>query len=130
MVTSHPTPQFSQRQPNNHDALQSEVDRALRGVENDAMVRKIAARMSERGSHHPRERKHTKTLLRHLAWPVYVQQRRCTVAVVVHYVLSHPREHQTETFWFTDANEALAAFPKAQTMPETALLPSATPTPA
>ena len=114
MVTPHVTPLPLQRQANSDDALRSEIDRAVRGVENDDMARKIAARMSEHGSCHQRDRKHTKTLLRHLAWPVFVQQRRCTVAVVVHYVLSRPREHQTESFWFTDVTEALAAFPKAQ----------------
>jgi len=89
-----------------------DVQRAIRGVENDAMVRRIAARMVSTARN--RERRHTRTTLRPLAWPVWVDGKPASCCVQVYYVLSHPREHETERFWFASIAEALKAFPKAQ----------------
>jgi len=93
-----------------------EIQRAVRGVENDAMVRRIAARMCAAASTAPRDRKHTKTTLRPLAFPVWigVEGRKADCVVTVYYVLSNPRAHETERFFFSSIAEALQAFPKAQ----------------
>jgi hypothetical protein len=84
------------------------------GVETEAS--RIAARIFERSSRHPHERKHTRTTLRPLAWPVWVDGKRADCVVSVYYVLAHPRKHETERFWFPSIAEAMAAYPKAQVL--------------
>jgi len=98
-------------QSTNTDA---EIQRAVRGVENEAMVRRIAARMCDAARTAPRDRKHTKTTLRPLAWPVWVDGKPASCCVTVYYVLSRPRSHESERFWFSSIAEALRAFPRAQ----------------
>jgi hypothetical protein len=86
-----------------------EIQRAVRGVENDALVRQIAARMAAS----PRDRKHTKTYIQPLPLPVLVNGELCVCAVKEHFI-AHPREHQTETHWFSSVAAARKAFPQAQ----------------
>lgn len=89
-----------------------ELRRAVRGVENDAIVRQIAARMVM-----PRERKHTKTYIQPLAFSVLVNGLRCVCAVRAHFI-AHRREHQVETYWFPSIAAAREAFPQAQLLPD------------
>jgi hypothetical protein len=96
--------------PPQSTSIDDELRRAVRGVENDAMVRQIAARMAA-----PRERKHTKTYIRPLAFPVFVKGEACTCAVQEHFI-AHPRQHQVETHWFSSIAAAREAFPQAQLM--------------
>jgi hypothetical protein len=101
-----------------------QISTELRDAENAEMVRRIAARMtptkkpsiSVRNLDTPLNRRHTGTTIRALAWPVWVQGRRCTCCVRVTYVESHPRQHTAETFWFANVEEAQRAFPNARVL--------------
>ena len=104
MVEPNPTRPFSPQ-----STTTDESQRALRGVENDALVRQIAARMVAS----PRERRHTKTYVQPLAFPVLVNGVLCVCVVKEHFI-AHPREHQTETHWFPSVAAARKAFPQAQ----------------
>jgi hypothetical protein len=91
--------------------LQHEIQRAARGVENDAMVRAIAGRMA--AAARPRDRKLTKAYIRPLAFPVFVAGVACTCAVQAHFII-WPRRHESETHWFASIAAARATWPTAQ----------------
>jgi hypothetical protein len=82
----------------------------------DARAATIANRIAANATPH-RQRRHTATHLRRLAWPVYVDGRQCTAAVTLHYIC-HPRERERETFWYADVAEARAAHPNAVMLPD------------
>ena|ERR1700683_3175307 len=86
-----------------------EEDREAREAR-DAFVSGIARRLiaSQPG------KRHTQTQLRTLPFPLWIGGKRCLVAVHAHYVLSRPRSHVTETFWFETATAALKEFPHAR----------------
>jgi hypothetical protein len=95
-----------------------EIQRAVRGVENDALVQQIARRMVAS----PRERKHTKTYLRPLAFPVWVKGAICVCVVREHFI-AHPRAHRVETHWFPSVAAAREAFPQAQLLADVERVP-------
>ncbi len=113
MVDSHLNPSLSSLQPAT-DPLRGEAERALRGVENERMMRQIAGRICESSRHRSRERKHTKTFLQPLGLPVLVEGKLMRCAVRQTFLLSHPREHETVTFWFESVELARERFPEAK----------------
>lgn len=85
---------------------QERTDRARR----DELVAGIAKRMV--GTQ--RSKRHTRTEIRPLAFPVWIGGRLCLCAVIERFLLSHPREHLAETHWFSDVAAARAAYPGAR----------------
>jgi hypothetical protein len=85
----------------------------------DTMAATIARRMTaDAVLQVGRNKRHTRTEIRPLAWPVWVGGRKCLVAVHIRYVLNRPREHTVETQWFESVVEARAAHPKAVLLPD------------
>jgi hypothetical protein len=82
----------------------------------DNLVSTIARRMASNRA--IRERRHTATHLRKLAWPVYMNGRNCYACITIHWLLDHPREHQRETFYYLDLAEARSAHPTAVMLPD------------
>jgi CRISPR/Cas system CMR subunit Cmr4 (Cas7 group RAMP superfamily) len=83
--------------------LIEQLDRQAR----DTMASDIARRFVAA----ERNKRHTRTEIRPLAFPVWVAGQKCCVAVHVRYVLSRPREHVTETSYFETAIDAVKAHP-------------------
>ena len=106
------------RSPSLSLQLTTETSRTVRDLENDQMVAAIAKRMAA-SEHRGRERRHTHTYLRRLRFPVYAQEGvLCTCAVVEHFVLKNPREHEMQTHFFATLQDALQAFPKVRVTPD------------
>lgn len=85
----------------------------LERQQRDVMVAAIARRIRDNTVRLP-ERRHVKTTIRPLAFPVFVGQIEAVCCVTVYYTQSRPREHSQERFWFASIKDAKQAFPKGQ----------------
>jgi DNA-binding CsgD family transcriptional regulator len=67
-----------------------------------------------------RERRHTQTFLQPMGLAVYIKGEPMLCAVRQHFLLSHPREVETLTWWFPTVEAAQKAFPNARllTLPD------------
>jgi hypothetical protein len=101
-------------QPHNNAVLE-DLERQQRDALASTIARRMAATSVGLGG---RTKRHTATHIRSLAWPVYVQGRKCLAAVTIHYVLSHPRQHIQESFWYANIAEARGAHPKGKLLPD------------
>jgi DNA-binding CsgD family transcriptional regulator len=77
-----------------------------------ALRQQVVARIGAVGRN--RERKHTKTFLQPLGFPVHVGDKRCLYCVVQHFTLKNPREHERLVYWFETLEGARAAFPSSR----------------
>lgn len=77
-----------------------------------ALRQQVVARIGAVGRN--RERRQTRVHLQPLGFPCWVQGEKMLCAVRVHYVLSNPREHECDTFWFPSVQRAQEAFPRAR----------------
>jgi hypothetical protein len=121
MAAQHSDPLSPQLQLSPSLQLLQQVERTDL-EQRDALVRTIAARIAS----HPaiEERRHTKTTLRRLAWPVYVRGISALAVITVYYTRRRPREHTKEIFWFPTFALAREAFPLAQVLDDvTAVVP-------
>ncbi|MBZ5679579.1 MAG: hypothetical protein LAO24_05690 [Acidobacteriia bacterium] len=101
----------------------NEVLDNLEREQRDRMVATIGTRMVTSAASQPlASRRHTKTTLRRLAWPVWVNGIQATCVITVYYI-AKPRSHETERLWFASMKEAKEAFPRAQLLDDAACVP-------